>query len=92
MEQLFTFRPGGISPWAGNGVTGQASPYQLNWAVASNGLINLWIDYDTFYYNLGRPPYATCYITGFRAPRSMMTQVDGRWYITEFAPVSRSQF
>jgi len=92
MNQVTISSPGALIQSDSAGSTGQPNDYFQNWEIASNGLVSFAINYEEFYWQLGRPPYATCYITGYKAPRAMMVQVDGKWYLPEFVPVSRFQF
>lgn len=85
--------PGALLPFSGRGSSNEHEATALNWAIASNGLMEFVdrVPLDRFVWERGRGPYGRCAASGYLAARGTMAKVDGVWYIPEFAPRSREE-
>lgn len=94
MDAPVVWSPGAIVPFSGRGSSNESDSTALDWAIASNGMIQFTERYrlGQFVWSHGRPPYIRCAATGYRAPESHMTWVDGLPYIPAFAPASKDSF
>lgn len=91
MDPRAAFSPGSLIPFSGRGSSNESQAVALNWAVASQGIVQFTHRprLADFIWDRGAPPYARCSASGYLASQAAMLLVDGCWYIADFAPRSK---